>query len=58
MPNQRKKSKVHLGGYYEKVLKEELATLAKAKGTTVSKLVEQILEDAVADYKRRKKTAA
>ena len=54
MANQRKKTKVHLGGYYEKALKEDLKRLAKEKGISLSALVEEILEDGLKAYKRRR----
>lgn len=44
MANQRKKTKVHIGGYYEKELKEELSRTAKAKGLSVSRVVEQLIK--------------
>ena len=56
MANQRKKSKVHLGGWYEKGLRDECRRLAKEKGITLSKLLEQLIEAGVADYKRRQKS--
>ncbi len=56
MPNQRKKSKVHLGGWYEKALRDDIRRLAKERGITLSQFVEQLLEAGVADYKRRQKS--
>jgi hypothetical protein len=58
MPNQRKKTKVHLGGYYERELKDELKRIAKARGIKTSVLVEELLQAGVEDYKRRKISAA
>lgn len=43
MANQRKKTKVHVGGYYEMELKAELVRSAKARGLTVTQLLERIL---------------
>lgn len=50
MPNQRKKTKALLGGYFEKPLIAELKRIAKNRGITVSALVEEILLDGVRDY--------
>lgn len=52
MPNQRKASKVHLGGYYEKELKDELKKLAKDRGITMSELVDELLREGVKNYRR------
>lgn len=54
MPNQRKKGKVFVAGYYHKALKEELQRLAKEKKISVSRLVEELLESGLKDYKRRR----
>lgn len=53
MPNQRKTSKVHLGGYYERELKDELRKLAKARGISLSEFVEELLHAGVKNYRRR-----
>lgn len=45
MANQRKKGKVFVGGYYERELKDELVKTAKAKGTTVSQLLEKLIRN-------------
>lgn len=47
MANQRKKSKVHIGGYFEKSLKTELQRRADDRGISVGALINEILEDAV-----------
>jgi len=57
MPNQRKKSKVHLGGYYERQLKDELVRLARQRKISISLLVEEMLRAGVEDYQRRKRSA-
>lgn len=54
MPNQRKKGKVHLGGYFDKRLIEELNALAKERRIPRSQLVDEILQDALKRYERRR----
>ena len=46
MANQRKKTKVHVGGYYEKELKEGFVKAAKANGfSTVSQALEKLIRN-------------
>lgn len=42
MANQRKKTKAHVGAYCEKELKDELVRIAKARGVTVSQILENL----------------
>jgi len=52
VPNQRKPTKSHLGGYFDKSLVAALQAEADARGIDRSQLVAEILEAAVAQYKR------
>lgn len=43
MANQRKKSKVHVGGYYERELKDQLVKRAQAEDVSVTRVLERII---------------
>jgi len=47
MANQRKKTKVHIGGYFEKSLKVQLKQTADDRGISFSALINELLENAV-----------
>src|SRR2546423_10246180 len=50
MSNQRKASKVHLGAYVERSLRERIVRIAKARGMTVTDLLVEILQAELARY--------
>jgi hypothetical protein len=53
VPNQRKPTKVHLGGYFEASLKARLKQQAEARGVDMSVLLEEILTAAVEAYEKK-----
>ena len=53
MPNQRSKNKVHLGGFLDKELNEEIIKLAQAEGMNKFGFVVKLIREAL---EQRKKT--
>lgn len=45
MANQRKKTKVHVGGYYERELKDELVKSSRSLGIPMSQLLEKLIRN-------------
>src|SRR6267142_3602715 len=52
MANQRKATKVHIGGYFEESLRGQIRLIARARRITVSALIEELLIACVDQYKK------
>jgi hypothetical protein len=60
MPNQRSKSKLHLGGFVEKDFHAEIVRLAKKEGMAANKFgfVQILIREAIERRKKKKTLSA
>ena len=58
MPNQRSKNKLHLGGFVDKKLHEEIMRLAKKEDMEMNRFgfVQKLIEEALDQRRKKKKT--